>query len=471
MGGSQNRGQRPGVGHFRTICGALGLGALLTVSCGATFKSIDSPEIKATIPVSISSTPAGLEVEGQPTATHVPEATATLLPTSTALPKFVANDLHPSASYRLPLVTRNVTDTQVVVYFELDAPAEGYLYIWEEGGRIEEGRVIPLNQELIEHTIIIDGLPSEKVYQATVGLLGNQNQYFAPRYYREGWGPIQFETIAETRSSFRFGVIGDSGFGEPITYALAERMAKQELDFVLHTGDIVYKAAENADPYEAFAQKYFLPMKHLLLQVPIYAVVGNHDVESALHVQGAPLYETVFECIETSAYHCSNTEHHRWSVLEYSGYQFLLLDSQTFLGAEGRQAQDEWLLERLMDQRYKLTIPVFHIAPFSSGLHPNDGLAIRQQWHPLFAESNVDLVLNGHDHNYQRLQADGINYIVSGGGSGVLYSLVDESPLSAVFSKQSHFVIIEIGESMMNITALDENAEILDEYSTPIQPN
>jgi predicted phosphodiesterase len=49
---------------------------------------------------------------------------------------------------------------------------------------------------------------------------------------------------AGRRTFLRIGVIGDSGFGEEITNALVARMAQQNLDSVLHTGDLMYRGDE-----------------------------------------------------------------------------------------------------------------------------------------------------------------------------------------------------------------------------------
>jgi hypothetical protein len=43
---------------------------------------------------------------------------------------------------------------------------------------------------------------------------------------------------------------------------------------------------------------------------------------------------------------------------------------------------------------------------------------------PLFERYGVDLVLAGHDHNYQRFKEHrGVRYVVHGGGGAPLYSL------------------------------------------------
>ena len=81
---------------------------------------------------------------------------------------------------------------------------------------------------------------------------------------------------------------------------------------------------------------------------------------------------------------------------------------------------------------------------------------------PLFEQSQVPLVLAGHDHNYQRIQFNGITYLVSGGGSSVLYGLAGTVPDGQYFARRSHFVILELDGPRIRISAMDEEGEVFD---------
>jgi hypothetical protein len=67
--------------------------------------------------------------------------------------------------------------------------------------------------------------------------------------------------------------------------------------------------------------------------------------------------------------------------------------------------------------RYKIV--VFHHAAYSSAEH---GPSVYMQWP--FAAWGADVVLNGHDHSYERLNVDGIPYFVNGLGGKSLYTWV-----------------------------------------------
>lgn len=49
------------------------------------------------------------------------------------------------------------------------------------------------------------------------------------------------------------------------------------------------------------------------------------------------------------------------------------------------------------------------------------------KYHTLFKKTGVDMVLSGHNHNYQREEKDGINYIISGLGGRSQYKMMEEN--------------------------------------------
>ncbi len=81
-------------------------------------------------------------------------------------------------------------------------------------------------------------------------------------------------------------------------------------------------------------------------------------------------------------------------------------------------AQTRWLRRTLARRTGLRRIAVFHHPPYTCGTylgHP----AVQRSWVPLFERYGVHLVLNGHDHNYQRFVTRGVTYVVHGGGAGL----------------------------------------------------
>lgn len=405
-----------------------------------------SPTATSTIPPSPTATPS-------PT----PEPTAT----STPIPLVFTNDPAP-LEFLLPPVTQHVMPTGAVVFFELNTPAEGIVVYQPDDEQARQAWVsFDANASRVQATL--DNLTPGTTYRARVGIPAGEMIYQQPHFQGAPWGEITFTTPTGERP-LRIGVIGDSGFGQPQTFALVEQMAAYNLDFVLHTGDVVYQIYNNVDPFEAYRMKWYEPFGPLLSQVPVYPVVGNHDVEASAMWEDEPFYYRVFPAfadqhISPSPYEGRNM----WYGFSYGDVQFLMLDTQVFFNEPGRAEQNAWLAERLADERFSLTIPVFHVPPYTSGLHPYDGVPVRQDWIELFKSAGVRLALSGHDHDYERLLVDDITYIVSGGGSATLYGISERLPESIVFAQQTHFVLLEIGADQIDLQAITAVGDVLDQ--------
>lgn len=402
-----------------------------------------------------------------PTPTEGGTATPSATPTNTPVP-ITLDPVLSTLGYVLPLTVRHVTETSALLLFELSAPSEGILLYWPVEGEVQDQIWLPLSPGETRHVTTLEGLTPGAEYQVAVGLYAGPNVYQQPHFMNQVWGPVTFRT-ASGREPLRIGVVGDSGFGDQTIFNLVKEMASYELDFVLHTGDVVYKIYDNTDPVEAFALKYYTPFAPLLKQMPVYPVVGNHDVEVATYWQGTPFYYYAFPPFTDPRFKPSDYEgRNQWYAFAYGRFQFLILDTQTFLGEAGRSEQDAWVAERLTDDRFDYTIPVFHVPPFTSGYHGSDGLVVRLSWVPLFESASVPIVFSGHDHNYERLSVNGTTYIVSGGGSPVLYDAEAFLPESITFARRTHFVLVEIYADRIELNAIALGGELLDQVAIPL---
>jgi len=84
---------------------------------------------------------------------------------------------------------------------------------------------------------------------------------------------------------------------------------------------------------------------------------------------------------------------------------------------------------------------------------------VQRRWVPLFEEYGVQLVLSGHDHNYQRFACrNGVTYVVHGGGAAGLYRLrgCPSTYPPRVRARYEHgFVSVSIGPDDLQGSALD----------------
>jgi hypothetical protein len=379
----------------------------------------------------------------------------------------LADGLHSQISYRMPLMLQHLAPGLAVLSWELDRPAQGLLYAFP-GDSQSPALALPIDPSAGRQVLVMEGLRPGGLYGFELGLMDADGGRRPPALRGEPWGPLEVGIPPEGREVVRVGVLGDSGYGQTLTRDLAVRLLAEEPDLVIHTGDLVYFADRHPDPYDAYQQKYFLPLAPLLRRVPIYAVPGNHELDGGAWWEGRPMFEHVFPPLKAAGFERLAAQGGgRWGALELGDWQILFLDSNVLLGQPGREEQRAWLEARLADGRFRGTIAVFHIPPYTSGLHTHDGSAIRHEWLPLFDRGNVALVISGHDHNYERLQRDGRVYLVSGGGSSALYPLKERLESSRAFHARSHFVLLELSGQGISISAIAADGTVLDETFVP----
>jgi hypothetical protein len=96
-------------------------------------------------------------------------------------------------------------------------------------------------------------------------------------------------------------------------------------------------------------------------------------------------------------------------------------------------------------------------------VHPDDGLPVRYTWNPLFETANVPVSFSGHFHHYERHIANGLTYIVTGGGSSTLYAQGERLPTSQIYVRRTHFVLAEIYGDRIELLVISKEGDILDQ--------
>jgi 3',5'-cyclic AMP phosphodiesterase CpdA len=137
-------------------------------------------------------------------------------------------------------------------------------------------------------------------------------------------------------------------------------------------------------------------------------------------------------------------------------------------GGDGGAAQLAWLEERLAASTATWQVAVLHHPLYSSGRHGSD-IAAREALEAIFVEHGVDLVLTGHDHNYERTTPQrGITYLVVGGGAKL--TSVGRSEFTAVSAKRLHFVVVDVDGEVLTGQAVDVRGRVFDEFRLEPRP-
>ncbi len=122
-------------------------------------------------------------------------------------------------------------------------------------------------------------------------------------------------------------------------------------------------------------------------------------------------------------------EHERYYEFIQGPVHFFMVDSdrQEPDGVTVKSEQAIWLRKALAASTAPFQVVIFHHPAYSSGKH---GSHAYMQWP--FKEWGADIVINGHDHNYERLLVNGLPYIVNGLGGGGLRNFETKLPESLV---------------------------------------
>jgi 3',5'-cyclic AMP phosphodiesterase CpdA len=234
------------------------------------------------------------------------------------------------------------------------------------------------------------------------------------------------------------GDVGDSGSRIRATgQAVVGIDARQPFDGLLLLGDNVYPAGDPA----RLEETVFGPFAELLDHAPLFAILGNHDVKGG-NAAGQ------VEALGMDG---------RWWSHDFGDVLLIGLDSNQVDEPEQRA----WLEETLAASTERWRIVALHHPPYSAG-YQGSHLGAREAFGPLFEQYGVQLVLSGHDHDYQRSEViGGVTYVVSGGAAGTRRT--GEDAFTAVSFSWHHFVELAVFDDRLVVRAVNQDMQVADE--------
>ncbi|HXT31573.1 MAG TPA: metallophosphoesterase, partial [Vicinamibacterales bacterium] len=129
------------------------------------------------------------------------------------------------------------------------------------------------------------------------------------------------------------------------------------------------------------------------------------------------------------------------------------------------QDQLKWLEDELTKSSEKWKIAFFHHPLYSSAGTHGSQLKLRAVLEPLFIKYNVSLVLNGHDHTYERIKPqNGILFFVEGSGGQLRKGdLRKGSPLTAAGNdRDCTFMLMEIDGDTLTYNTITGSGSLID---------
>ena len=264
-------------------------------------------------------------------------------------------------------------------------------------------------------------------------------------------GPFQFRAGRARDEKFRFAAFGDTRSGHKVHRSLIESMAKEDIDFLIHSGDIVYSGGVLEQWH-----RFFRIESPVIRRVPIFAAIGNHDTSPRGHFRRYFLMSLVNE----------NT---RYYTQDWGPVRVLIMDSST----EGRKGSDQYqyLEQKMRDaaERNMIMLLALHHPPYSAGAHGSD-LEMREIVGELGPKYGLEVVLAGHDHNYERTKRiDGVTYMVAASGGAPIRRMTP-SWFSERVRTEPHYVIFDVDRNSLVGRAVNLAGETFDSFVVPPNP-
>ena len=167
---------------------------------------------------------------------------------------------------------------------------------------------------------------------------------------------------------------------------------------------------------------------------------GNHDYLTA---NAGPYFDYFGEA--------AGPDRRGYYSYTLGAWHIISLDSS--IDASAHSPQGEWLRKDLAENHTVCTLAYWHIPLFSSGPHgsdPREAAHMLDVWRALY-EAGADVVVNGHDHDYERFAPQdpggksdpkkGIREFVVGTGGGGLYEFRGSRRNSEIRNNRSYGLI------------------------------
>ncbi len=273
------------------------------------------------------------------------------------------------------------------------------------------------------------------------GLQPDTTYYYQVKSLKEPTEVYSFRTMPKPGGNFRFVVYGDNRgalFGEQENHkkvvAAILNISPQPL-FVLNPGDLVFsgKMITTQGPDATIKdewQLFFDVIKPLASHSAYYPVFGNHDTDTSS--EKTKVFSVFFPVF-------GNNPDASYYSFDAGSLHFIVLNSE--INYSQGSAQYNWLkadLESIKSET-KFVIANIHKPPYTiSATHSSD-VNIRSELVPLLEEHRVDIMFNGHNHQYERTKMikggvedtlNGTIYIVAGGGGAPLYDCKSDIELT-----------------------------------------
>lgn len=284
-----------------------------------------------------------------------------------------------------------------------------------------------INDNVTDHIVLLSNLDDSTTYFYQVGNLNGVLTTSISNHY------FKTHPTPGTSVPVRVWAIGDFGRNNngqiEVKQSYENWTGSRGTDVWLWLGDNAYSDGSD-DEYQSkvFNVNGF---SDVFSHLPFCPSPGNHDYNSVWEestLLGIPYTNIAlsshtgpyFDIVEVPKYGEAGgypSQHEVFYSFDYGDVHFLSLNSEVFdytLSYDGINQMIDWIEADLQQNTAKFTIAYFHQPPYSKGSHDSDDAyelvmkAMREKVIPVLESYDVDLVVNGHSHVFER------SYLIKG---------------------------------------------------------
>jgi hypothetical protein len=237
-----------------------------------------------------------------------------------------------------------------------------------------------------------------------------------------------------------FNVFGDTRTNPDAHRQVVNRICAEGPQMVVHTGDMVTDGSIASLWTEAMS------IESCLIQPKILQpACGNHE---GSYCTNNPVRRAL-----------GNDK--KYYSFDFRGLTFVALDSNDLSAA-----QLAWFDALPAGKTY---VPFFHHPPYATISGHTSDMDVRQKLVPRFKARGIKLVLNGHNHGYDRAVSDGITYVTVGGGGAPLYPCgPSQSYTKACVSDYSYVSCAVEGTKVSCVAKLGTSGRTIDGFDVTL---
>jgi len=311
---------------------------------------------------------------------------------------------------------------EVTVRAETNPPAPLTLRVTHDGKTVELADAATLL-----HSVHATGLEPRTRYEYALDVSGAKVT-----------GSFTTAPADDDETTFRFLVYGDNR-SDAVSHAGVVRALEQETgDFLLNTGDLVGDGSK-----ESQWQLFFDIEGNLLRDRCLFAAIGNHELEEA----GGPSFTRYFGGDRTQV------KGKLYGSMRWGRARFFFLNGEATFEGDDRSWLEDELTRADTEPNLRWRFIVVHNGLYASGVHGDNKSMHDANIPQMLLRHHVDLLIQGHDHLYERGFEGGLRYLVSGGGGAPLYPARNQHPGTRKIESTHHVISLDVAKDVVTVVA------------------